>query len=180
MQDALLAVKNDATRRNIPLRYMQWDDWAALSWDWPPAAAVFPAGASDWLGPDPWARAGEPKPFPLSLYIGHDDTRGCEICAKHNNCARCQAAREQYRWSANEAVSVDPRFFSSLMVNGSRVGMAHFEQDYLCASVAATSTDLETGSRWFAALDNAVAEAGIDWQVQYCPTLDKQYIIETT
>ena len=60
--------------------------------------------------------------------------------------------------SANGAVSTDALFFRDLMKNGSKVGLAHFEQDYLCASTAATSRDLDTGTRWFRALDAAVCE----------------------
>ena len=60
--------------------------------------------------------------------------------------------------SANGAVSTDVRFFRDMMRNGSKVGLAHFEQDYLCASTAATSRDLDTGTRWFRALDAAVCE----------------------
>jgi hypothetical protein len=32
---ALLAVRNDAVKRAIPLRYIQWDDWGPLDWTWP-------------------------------------------------------------------------------------------------------------------------------------------------
>jgi len=166
LQDALLAVQADARSRAIPLRYFQWDDWAELSWDWPPPPSIFPDAAGHWLGPDPWAPQSEPRPMPLSLYIGHGDTRGCQICQKHNNCAACEAARRDYSWpEASQAVCADSRFFEGLMRNGSEAGMVHFEQDYLCASTAATSTDLETGAAWFKALDSAVAEAGIDLQL---------------
>ena len=41
-----------------------------------------------------------------------------------------------------QTVPTDATFFKAIFANGSRAGMVHMEQDYLCSSTAQTSRDL--------------------------------------
>ena len=121
------------------------------------------------LGPDPYNRS---RPFPLSLYIGHGDTRPClyetatPYPGDHDGprCAVVQnASVSGFEWHDGVCVSKD--FFAGLMANGSQAGMLMFEQDFLCATQHATAKDLTTGARWFKAMEDAVSEAGMDLQL---------------
>ncbi len=64
-----------------------------------------------------------------------------------------------------QTVPTDATFFKNIFANGSRAGMVHMEQDYLCSSTAQTSRDLTVGPAWFAAMDAAAAEAAVDMQL---------------
>ena len=83
------------------------------------------------LGKDPYNHS---RPYPLSLYIGHGDTR---VCSDHDG-PRCpgiqNASVSGYEW--HDGVCVSREFFEGLMLNGTAAGMTMFEQDYLCATQA--------------------------------------------
>jgi len=64
-----------------------------------------------------------------------------------------------------QTVPTDAAFFKAIFANGSRAGMVHMEQDYLCSSTAQTSRDLTVGPAWFTAMDAAAAEAAVDMQL---------------
>ena len=161
-EDALLAVKAVATREGIPLRYFQWDDWAPLDWNWPPEA--FQDGASHWLGHDPHNPT---EPMPLSLYHG-----------LYSGSGRVPSL-QKYKWSPDGAVPLDRGFFDGIFRNGSKAGMKMFEQDYICSSMATTSTDLGMGRAWFEALDAAAGAAGVDVQLVRTSTRTHTLVVPT-
>lgn len=103
---------------------------------------VFQDGVT-FLGSNPWNKSTK---YPLSLYIGHGDTRACT----DKDTERCLAIQNQsqsgYKWQ--DGICVSQSFFDGLMQNGTAAGMVMFEQDYLCATQAATTTDLTTGNLW--------------------------------
>lgn len=68
--------------------------------------------------------------------------------------------------SGESCVATDAAFFKDILRNGSKAGMAMFEQDYICSTTATTAQDKDAGAKWFEALDAAAAAAQVD--VQLC------------
>lgn len=155
-QAALLATKADYRKRDIPVRYYQWDDWWTTDSagdipgirNWNPDPTVFPSGMTDWLGE------------PLAMYA--------PAYSADNNWT-------QYEWrtdyKAKTALPVDPRFYTDLFGNVSAAGltMTMFEQDwfqYLNTDTNLTNGDTTTGDLWTAQMDAAAAE--FNMSVQFC------------
>lgn len=121
---------------------------------------AFQDGASHWLGNDPYNIT---RPIPLSLYNG-----------EWGAGANVPALKEKYSWSCvtnngrsgESCVATDAAFFKDILRNGSKAGMAMFEQDYICSTTATTAQDKDAGAKWFEALDAAAAAAQVD--VQLC------------
>ena len=164
LEDALLAVRDDAKRQAIPLRYFQWDDWASLNpTAWPPRA--FPDGATHWLGNDPFALNAS-APFALALYNG-------EWSSENGSVSRATGRAYAFRCAAGfegelsaGCIATDSSFFIDVFANGTTAGMSMFEQDYICSTTAATSRALGVGRAWFAALESGARRAAVD--VQLC------------
>lgn len=154
-EEALLAVKAGLEARSIPIHYVQWDDWwmflaggsdvGGLT-NWQPMPDVFPSGLTSWLG------------VPLSLYV--------PMYNPHN------VYRAKYNWKVddtNHAIPMDEQFYRDMFSNGTRAGMRHFEQDFLCThntGTHLTNRDVYTGAKWLEAMGNAALALNIT--LQYC------------
>jgi len=143
-EDALKAVKADLGRRDIPVRYFQWDDWwmesegdqpGILSWQ--PNPQIFPSGFTDWLGE------------PLSMYA--------PMYSKDN------VWNTSYTWKLDpaggrSAIPLDPHFYHDLFTNGTKIGQKMFEQDFMCTyngDTGLTNSDVSSGMEWVANMDAA-------------------------
>jgi hypothetical protein len=148
-------VKEDLLGRAIPVRYFQWDDyWMESMGDvpgmlsWQPKPDVFPSGFTPWLNTS------------LSLYAPMYSDRNVWM------------GISEYEWksdaSAGSAIPLGARFYRDLFANGSRIGMRMFEQDFLCFTTLNTdllTSDVDTGDRWFAAMDEAAVATGTSLQL---------------
>jgi len=169
MEEALLVVKEGLIKdQDIPIRYMQWDDWwmeskgdipGMLSWN--PKSDVFPTGFSDWLG------------LPLSMYA--PEYSGENIWINDYNWKTVHVPR------GSTAIPLDPNFYRHLFANGTKIGMVMFEQDFLCSygigDSGLTSTDVMSGSTWLEQMDAAAREFGIT--LQFCMP-DAYHLLEST
>mmetsp|Transcript_28175 Transcript_28175/g.52614 ORF Transcript_28175/g.52614 Transcript_28175/m.52614 type:complete len:774 (-) Transcript_28175:206-2527(-) len=147
-EEALKAVQADAIARDIPVRYFQWDDWWFYNgspWQYEAVPSIFPDGLSDWMH------------SPLSLYTG-------EYGANNPYRSRFEFVDHQ----ATTVLPVDVGFYRELFRNGTKAGMKMFEQDYLSSingGTNLTSLDLDSGDRFFGAMNEAALEANITLQL---------------
>ncbi|KAL3922804.1 MAG: hypothetical protein SGILL_002007 [Bacillariaceae sp.] len=151
MEEALLGIKTGMKKKNIPIRYIQWDDWwmekiadvpGILSWT--PKKDVFPSGFSEWLD------------FPLAMYAPEYSSEN--------------VWKEQYSWKIDGKTSIplDPQFYFDLFQNGTAIGMKMFEQDFLCSighQTSLTDSDVMSGKAWLTYMDAAARDAGIKMQI---------------
>ncbi len=151
-EEALVAVKYDLLRRNIPVRYFQWDDWWMESegdrpgiLSWIPKPEVFPSGFANWLN------------MSLSLYAPEYSARN--------------RWTKMYDWKIDgeTAIPLDDKFYKDLFLNGSKIGMKMFEQDFLCSinsETNLTSSDVTSGNAWMMGMDNGAIATNTS--LQWC------------
>ncbi|KAL3916449.1 MAG: hypothetical protein SGILL_005174, partial [Bacillariaceae sp.] len=166
MEEALLGIKEGMKEKNIPIRYVQWDDWwmeklgdipGMLSWT--PKKDVFPSGFSDWLE------------MPLAMYAPEYASTNVWI--------------EQYSWKfdkkRNTSIPIDPNFYMDLFKNGTAIGMKMFEQDFLCSGgidrTTLTNSDVMSGKAWLTYIDAAARVSEI--KVQLCMP-DAYHLLQST
>ena len=152
-EEALKAVKADAEKRDIPLRYFQWDDWwysqahgdVGGLMEWQPLPNVFPSGMTTWLD------------TPLSLYV-----------AMYNADNIYVKDYEFYFDTTNHSLPIDKRFYLDLFKNGTDIGMRMFEQDFFSTTNSATTLlnrNISIGNLWLSAMDDAAVFHNVTLQL---------------
>mmetsp|Transcript_435 Transcript_435/g.476 ORF Transcript_435/g.476 Transcript_435/m.476 type:complete len:801 (+) Transcript_435:113-2515(+) len=152
----LRGAKADFEKRDIPVRYFQWDDWWMESkgdhpgiMSWAPKPDVFPSGFTDWLG------------APLVLYA--------PMYAADNDWTTHYHFKNDPD-GKKSSIPLDPNFYRDLFQNGTRIGMKMFEQDFLCeqgyGGTGLTKTDVISGKLWMEQMDKAAQVTGTT--LQFC------------
>eukprot|EP01060_Flectonema_neradi_P036837 TRINITY_DN721_c0_g1_i13.p1 TRINITY_DN721_c0_g1~~TRINITY_DN721_c0_g1_i13.p1 ORF type:complete len:780 (+),score=134.53 TRINITY_DN721_c0_g1_i13:115-2454(+) len=165
-EEALLAVKSEANKSDIPLQYFQWDDWWFYQYkgdgggliEWKPYPNIFPSGMTKWLG------------YPLSLYMATYNQHNVYV--------------DDYKFvfdnTTNHSLPIDKNFYLDLFKNGTAIGMKMFEQDLLSVvntRTLLTNSDTDTGDMWLDAMDAAAEE--LDVSLQFC-MMDPCHALKTT
>lgn len=175
-EQALKAVKQDLNKREIPVRYFQWDDWWMESdgdtpgmTSWTPKQTVFPSGFTDWLG------------TPLSMYAPMYSARNVWIndyTWKHD--VGTSAVGGSPADSPASVIPLDPAFYLDLFRNGSKIGMKMFEQDFLCTTNSETSltnNDITSGHAWMQGMN--LAAKATNMSLQWC-MMNPMHVLAST
>ncbi len=166
--ETLIAVKEDADRRDIPFGYFQIDSW------WYPKASKRKGLLSATGGALLW----EPMPelFPQGLSVFQEEL-GVPLVA-HNrwydvNSPYC----ERYECAPGEVIKetvlpIEPEFWDEIMDNAVSYGVAVYEQDWLHLQLSRISwlrSGMGNSGLWFDTMVNAADERGLTFQLCMAP-----------
>ncbi len=166
--ETLIAVKEEADRRDIPYGYFQIDSW------WYPKAktggllSAFRGGCIKWEPQD--------KHFPRGLESFQEEL-GLPLVA-HNrwydhNTPYCDKYECVYgKGDKTPALPVEPEFWDEIMDNAVRYGVAVYEQDWLITQmnlIPWLRSELGHAELWFESMAGAAHERGLTMQLCMAP-----------
>jgi len=162
--ETLIAVKEDADRRDIPFGYFQIDSW------WYPKASKRKGLLSATGGAILW----EPLPglFPQGLTVFQEEL-GVPLVA-HNRwydvnspyCERYECAPGGGTKDTN--LPIEPAFWDEIMDNAASYGVAVYEQDWLHLQISRIPwlrNGMGNANLWFDTMVNAAAARGLTFQL---------------